>query len=75
MRLRNAFGLVLLLFLGFSLPSFAAEKSTALQLVDLAKTNSPALRDAVTNTFDAKDLKDGTAWSGHGPDFFFALEA
>jgi len=55
-------------------PIFAAEKSTAIQLTDLAKSNSPALRDAIASTFDAKDLKEGTAWIADGPDFFFALE-
>ena len=41
----------------------------------MAKSNSPALAAAVTASFDAKDLKEGTAWLGHGPDFFFATEA
>jgi enterochelin esterase-like enzyme len=53
----------------------AAEKSNATQLTALAKSNSPQLRDAVTATFEAKDLKEGTAWAGRGPEFFFALEA
>jgi enterochelin esterase-like enzyme len=53
----------------------AAEKSNATQLTALAKSNSPQLRDAITATFEAKDLKDGTAWAGRGPEFFFALEA
>jgi enterochelin esterase-like enzyme len=65
-------GMVALLFVT---PAFAAEKSTPTQLIDLAKSNSPALKDAIVNTFDAKELKDGTAWIGHGPDFFFAIEA
>ena len=56
-------------------PAFAAEKSTALQLIELAKSNSPVLRDAITTTFDAKDLKEGTAWIADGPNFFFATEA
>jgi len=33
------------------------------------------LRDAIPSTFDAKDLKEGTAWAGHGPDFFFAVQS
>jgi enterochelin esterase-like enzyme len=53
----------------------AAEKSTATQLIELAKSSSPALKNAINNTFDAKELTDGTAWIGHGPDFFFAVEA
>lgn len=68
-------GLAAILFLLLGGPAFSAEKFTATQLIELAKSNSPALTDAITNTFDAKDLKDGTAWIGHGPDFFFALEA
>ena len=75
MRRQNRFGLAVILFLLLGSPAFAAEKSTAAQLIELAKSNSPALKDAITNTFDAKELKDGTAWIGHGADFFFAIEA
>jgi len=53
----------------------AAEKSTAPQLIELAKSNSPTLHDAITATFDAKDLNEGTAWAGHGPEFFFAIDS
>lgn len=52
-----------------------AQKSTALQLIELSKSPGPTLRDAITATFDAKDLQEGTAWSGHGPDFFFSMRA
>lgn len=55
-------------------PARAAEKSNAIQLIELAKTAGPALHDAITATFDAKDLKEGTAWAGRGKDFFFAVE-
>jgi len=55
--------------------SSAAEKSTATQLVELAKALSPGLRDAIASTFEAKDLKEGTAWAGRGSDFFFAVQA
>ncbi|HYK35849.1 alpha/beta hydrolase [Alloacidobacterium sp.] len=55
--------------------AFAADKLSAPQLIDLAKANSPLLRDAIQSTFEAKDLQEGTAWAGHGPDFFFAVEA
>jgi len=64
-----------LLSLFFIASAIAAEKATAPQLIDLAKSNSPGLRDAITSSFDGKDLKEGTAWSGRGPDFFFATEA
>jgi enterochelin esterase-like enzyme len=56
-------------------PAYAADKLSASQLIDLAKSNPAGLRDAITATFEAKDLKEGTAWAGHGPDFFFATEA
>ena len=29
----------------------------------------------IERTFDAKNLNEGTAWAGHGPEFFFALYA
>ena len=57
------------------IPAIAAEKMSAPQLIDLAKSNPAGLHDAVTGTFDAKDLKEGTAWAGRGPDFFFATQA
>ena len=61
--------------LGLAFSNSAAEKSSAAQLVELAKVASPKLRDAITSTFEAKDLQQGTAWAGRGPDFFFAVEA
>jgi enterochelin esterase-like enzyme len=75
MRRQNRFGLVVILSVLLCGPAFAAEKSTATQLIELAKTNSPGLKDAIANTLDTKELKDGTAWVGHGPDFFFATSA
>lgn len=63
-----------LLVFSFSFVS-AADKMTAPQLIELAKSNSAGLRDALIATFDSKDLKDGTAWSGRGADFFFATNA
>jgi enterochelin esterase-like enzyme len=53
----------------------AAEKRTAPELIDLARSNRAALHDAIVATFDARNLKDGTAWAGRGPDFFFAAES
>jgi len=70
---RFAHGAVLALLL--STPSLAAEKSTIAQLIELAKSESPALKDAITTTLDAKELKDGTAWIARGPDFFFAIDS
>jgi enterochelin esterase-like enzyme len=54
---------------------YAAEKSNAVQLAEMAKSGSPGLRNAITSTFDAQDLQEGTAWAGRGPDFFFAIQA
>src|SRR3984885_15772221 len=51
------------------------DKSTAPQLIELAKSNSPQLRDAIVATFDAKDLQSGKAFIGQGPEFFFATES
>ncbi|MGA8151149.1 MAG: alpha/beta hydrolase-fold protein [Terriglobales bacterium] len=56
-------------------PAFAAEKSDATQLTELAKSNSRGLQEAITSSLDAKSLQDGTAWISRGPDFFFATEA
>jgi len=75
MRRKNAFALAAILAISLSTSALAAEKSTAPQLIELAKSNNPALKDAITTTLDAKELKDGTAWIAHGPDFFFAIEA
>ena len=66
---------LLFLLLCFALPAMAAEKFTAAQLIALANAHDSGLGAAVEATFDAKDLKAGTAWVGHGPDFFFATEA
>ena len=75
MKRQSGFVLAGILFLMPGRLLFAAEKSTATQLMELAKTNSPALKDAIADTLDPKELKDGTAWIGHGADFFFAIEA
>lgn len=64
-----------LLLVCFASMAPAAEKMSATQLIDLAKSKSPNLRTAITDSFDAKDLKEGTAWAGHGSDFFFATQA
>jgi enterochelin esterase-like enzyme len=56
-------------------PALAAEKLSATHLIELARSNAPGLHDAITATLDARNLKDGTAWIAHGPDFFFATEA
>lgn len=58
-----------------ALSAFAAEKLSAPQIIDLAKSNSPQLQQAIESSFEAKELQEGTAWAGHGPDFFFALRS
>ena len=72
-KLFVALGFAILL-ISSPLPA-AAQKFTAPQLIELAKSPGPALRDAMTATFDAKDLQEGTAWVGRGSDFFFATRA
>jgi enterochelin esterase family protein len=75
LRLRlQAFVLLILACPAFS-PRAAAQKLNATQLIELAKSKSPRLQDAITASFEAKALKEGTAWAGRGPDFFFAMEA
>jgi enterochelin esterase-like enzyme len=71
-QIRSYFLLLLL-----ALPSLvpAADKLTTPQLIALASTNPGALPDAIRASMDAKDLQAGTAWLGHGPDFFFATES
>jgi enterochelin esterase-like enzyme len=75
MQSLKSFGFMSILALLLSCPTFAEDKLTATQLIELAKSNSPSLGNAVASTFDAKDLKDGTAWIARGPEFFFAVEA
>jgi enterochelin esterase-like enzyme len=57
--------------------AFATEKDkrSAPQLIDLAKSHSAGLGEAIAGTFESKDLTEGTAWAGRGPDFFFALQS
>src|SRR6202049_2308901 len=66
---------VSLLLLCVAVPATAADKMSAPQLIDLAKSTGTGLRDGITSSFDAKDWKEGAAWAGHGPDFFFATQA
>jgi enterochelin esterase-like enzyme len=69
------FPALLLLILSLALPAKAADKLSASELIALAKAQSPQLRAAIEATFTAKELHDGTAWAGHGSDFFFAVES
>jgi len=72
--LSRGFGLLGLACL-VATPCFPAEKLNATQLIELAKSKSPGLQDAIAASFEAKTLKEGTAWAGHGMDFFFVTEA
>jgi enterochelin esterase family protein len=66
---------LLLVLVGlFTVCGEAAEKLGAPQLISLAQAHSPELRAGIDASFEAKDLKEGTAWAGYGPDFFFAVE-
>jgi enterochelin esterase family protein len=68
--MRRYLGLIALL----TLTAFAQQKMQAPDLIALANSGKPELREAITRTFDARALQDGTGWIGHGPDFFFAIE-
>ncbi len=52
-----------------------AGKVPALEMIALAQAHSPKLRESIEYCFGAQSLKDGTAWVGEGPEFFFAVEA
>ncbi len=53
----------------------AAKKMTAPELIQLTRAKDAPLEGAIRETFGEKELKEGTAWAGYGPDFFFALQA
>ena len=46
---------------------------TAIRLVELSTAHPEELRAAIEADFTPEALNDGTAWSGHGADFFFAV--
>jgi enterochelin esterase family protein len=55
--------------------AWGGEKRSATDLIAMVNQHSQDLPGAIKDSFDAKDLKDGKAWAGRGPDFFFAIEA
>jgi enterochelin esterase-like enzyme len=63
-----------LLFIVLINSAFSAEKMTAPQLIELSRSKRAALSRAITTTFDAEELKAGSAWVGYGSDFFFTVE-
>lgn len=81
MRLHAKFTSVLLALLSISSGFAQSEKKqvdknmTALQLIELAASGSAELAQAITTAFNSEALQSGSAWSAHGPDFFFAAEA
>ncbi|MGI8989647.1 MAG: alpha/beta hydrolase [Bryobacteraceae bacterium] len=60
-----------------ALPGISAGKMAAPELIDLAghAPNSPAFRQAITDTFPEADLKKGIAVLGQGPDFIWAIDS
>jgi enterochelin esterase family protein len=53
----------------------AAERMTAPQLIELAKSDPGRIGEAIQASFDARQLQAGTAWASRGEAFFFAIEA
>jgi enterochelin esterase family protein len=53
--------------------SAPTKKSTAVELIEMAKARSAELAGAIRASFEEKDLRAGTAWSSRGADFFFAV--
>ncbi len=75
-RALACFGFVPVLFaILMTIPAYPADRWNASQLAALANSHNPTLGDAIRASMDDKELKSGTAWLGHGPEFFFALEA
>jgi enterochelin esterase family protein len=56
-------------------PTASSDKKSALELAAMARSGSPELQRAILASFEAKQLAEGTAWSGRGHDFFFATQA
>jgi len=55
--------------------AFGADKLTAPQLIDLTQGSPDKLREALVSTLGEDNIKNGTAVTGHGPDFIWAVEA
>ncbi len=65
----------ILLLLSFSPSLFAAEKVTAVELLQLSGQNTAGFADTLTATLGAPALEKGTAFIGQGPNFLFATQA
>jgi enterochelin esterase family protein len=69
--MRKALALLVLLVL----PAIAQQKKLdAPELIALAGSGASSLHEAIVASFPANELKAGTAWSSHGPNFFFAID-
>ncbi|MGD1072161.1 MAG: alpha/beta hydrolase-fold protein [Bryobacteraceae bacterium] len=55
--------------------ALAADKLTAPQLIELAKSNPANLREALVATLGQERIHNGTALVGRGPDFIWAVES
>ena len=64
-----------IVFVLYIASAFAADKLTSPQLIELARSKPGALEAGIRSTFDEKALQAGTARTGYGPDFFFAIES
>jgi enterochelin esterase family protein len=74
--LYRAIASLLLLSVGCLAAGPAGEKAPFSKLMELsAHPSDPKFREALAATLDPTELKEGTAWIGHGPDFLWALEA
>jgi enterochelin esterase family protein len=73
LKYRTVVSVMSLLFLAGDIR--AQQKWTATQLIDMAKINDHKLASALEEAFSEKDLKNGKAFLGHGPDFILAIEA
>jgi len=71
-RMRNL--LIVAAVASLAMPAVAADKPSVTDLIALAAQHSPQLQSSIQAAFEAPKLKDGTAWMGHGPDFFFAVD-
>jgi enterochelin esterase-like enzyme len=70
----RSFSIALVVFCTLCAFSQTGAKHSVEDLAALANSHDPGLRNAIVATFPEKDLKEGTAWIGHGPNFFFAIE-
>lgn len=55
--------------------TFAADKPTTPQLIELARRHSAGLEEALRASLGDDKIKKGTAFAGEGPDFVFAIQS